>query len=79
MPPECVIIDRLAAYEDIGKTPEEIRETLDKDNRLISEYAEENDRLKRELEKAKAEMRDIRNTADKLHKAISELNVLVNL
>lgn len=59
-------------YEDIGKSPEEIRETLDANNRLISQYAEENERLKRQIEA-------IRAAGKAVHNAVIALDVELNL
>ena len=59
-------------YEDIGKSPEEIRETLDANNRLISQYAEENERLKRQFEA-------IKEAGKAVHSAVIALDVELNL
>ena len=69
---EEVALKRFAKYEDIGKEPKEIQETLDKDNRLISEYAEENERLKRQLA-------EVIKAAKAVHDATIELDAVINL
>lgn len=69
---EEVALKRFAEYEDIGKEPKEIQETLDKDNRLISEYAEENERLKRQLV-------EVIKAAKAVHDAIIELDAIIYL
>ena len=66
------VVERLAAYEDIGKEPKEIQEILDKDNRLISAYAEENERLKRQLA-------EVTKVAKAVHDATIELDAVINL
>ena len=69
---EEVALKRFAEYEDIGKEPKEIQEILDKDNRLISEYAEENARLKRQLA-------EVTKAAKTVHDATIELDAVINL
>jgi len=79
-------IKRFAAYEDIGKTPEEIQETLDKDNRLISQYAEENERLSNIIECLKDAIREqdeylkaVCDAVKAVHDATIELDAVINL
>ena len=79
-------IMRLAAYEDIGKTPDEIQEILDKDNRLISEYAEENKHLKNiieclkdEIVKQDKQLEEVVKAVKAVHDAAVELDAVINL
>ena len=51
---------------------QEIQEILDKDNRLISKYAEENARLKRQLA-------EVTKAAKVVHDAIFELDAVIYL
>ena len=60
-------------YEDIGKSPEEIRETLDANNRLISQYAEENERLKQQLENYKTAYDKIKKLSKTAKDAVSDI------
>lgn len=66
-------------YEELGKTPEQIRDILDSDNRQISQYAEENDQLRREVKQLKADKAVITEAAKAVHKAVVELDALINL
>ena len=59
-------------YEELNKTPEELAELIDKDNKLISQYAEENERLKKQIE-------EIKQVAFKIHNAVIDLDSLICL
>lgn len=81
---EEVALKRFAEYEDIGKEPKEIQETLDKDNRLIAAYAEENERLsniieclKDEIKKQDEQLKAVYDAAKAVHDTIIELDSLI--
>ncbi len=66
-------------YEELGKTPEQIRDILDSDNRQISQYAEENDQLRREVKQLKVDKAVITEAAKAVYEAVVELDTLINL
>ena len=83
---EEVALKRFAEYEDICKEPKEIQEILDKDNRLISQYAEENERLSNIIECLKDVIREqdeylkaVCDAVKVVHDATIELDAVINL
>lgn len=60
-------------YEDLGKTPEELFERLNKDNILISQYEEENKGLKQRLEEYKTAYDKIAKLSKTAKDAVSDI------